>query len=51
MIIPDWLFKKPFENKSQKIDNPKLLKEVARENSKMDDEQLNKELAEKILNP
>ena len=37
--------------KFKKIYNPKPLREIARDNFKMDDKQLNKELAEKIINP
>ena len=51
MIIPDWLFKEPIENKIKKIYNPKPLKQIARNNIRLDDKQLNKELAEKMINP
>ena len=51
MIIPEWLFKEPLENKKKKIHNPKLLKQIAREIIKLDDEQLNKKLAKKIIYP
>ena len=51
MIIPEWLFKEPIENKIEKIYNPKPLKQLARNNIKLDDEQLNKELAKKMINP
>ena len=37
--------------KIKKINNPKCLKQIARDNIKLDDEQLNKELAKKTLNP
>ena len=49
MIIPEWLFKENIENK--KIKNPKSLKQRARDNIKLDDMQLNKELAKKMINP
>ena len=51
MIIPEWLFQEPIENKIKKIYNPKSLKELARNNIKLDDKQLNKELAKKMINP
>ena len=51
MIIPEWLFKEPVENKIEKICNPKSLKQLARNNIKLDDKQLNKELAKKMINP
>ena len=51
LIIPEWLFQEPVENKINKINNPKSLKQLARNNIKLDDKQLNKELAIKVLNP
>ena len=51
MIIPEWLFQEPFENKIKKIYNPKSLKQLARNNIKLDDKQLKKELAKKMINP
>ena len=51
MNIPEWLFQEPFENKIKKIYNPKSLTQIARDNIKLDDKQLNKELARKMLNP
>ena len=51
MIIPEWLFQKPVENKIKKIYNPKSLKQLARNNIKFDHKQLNKELARKMINP
>ena len=51
MIIPEWLFKEPIENKIKKIYNPKSLKQLARNNINLDDKQLNKELAKKMINP
>ena len=48
MIIPDWLFKEPIENKIKK--RPKSLKQIARDNFRFDDKQLNEELAKKIIN-
>ena len=49
LIIPEWLFKEPIENKI--IYNPKSLKQIARDNIKLDDKQLNEELAKKMINP
>ena len=51
MIIPEWLFKEPVENKIKKIYNPKPLKQLARNKINLDDKQLNKELAKKMINP
>ena len=51
MIIPEWLFQEPVENKIKKIYNPKSLKQLARNNIKLDDKQFKKELAEKMINP
>ena len=51
MIIPEWLFQEPVENKIKKIYNPKPLRELARDNIRLDDKQLNKELAKKMINP
>ena len=51
MIIPEWLFKEPIENKIKKIYNPRSLKQIARVNIRLDDKRLNKELAKKMINP
>ena len=51
MITPEWLFQESIENKVNKIYNPKPLKQLARKNIKLDDKQLNKELAKKMINP
>ena len=48
MIIPQWLFKELIENKTY---NPKPLTPIARDNIKLDDKQINEELAKKMLNP
>ena len=50
MIIPEWLFQEPVENKIKKIYNPKSLQQLARNNIRLDDKQLNKEIAKKMLN-
>ena len=49
MIIPGWLFQEPIENKIKNFYNPKSLTQIARDNIKLDDKQLNKELAKKTL--
>ena len=51
MIIPEWLFREPIENKIRKIYNPVSLKKLARNKIYLDDKQLNKELAKKMINP
>ena len=51
LIIPEWLFQELVENKVKKIYNPKSLKQLARDNIKLDDKQLNEELAKKMINP
>ena len=51
MIIPEWLTQEPVENKIKKIYNPRSLKQIARDNIRLDDKQLNKELARKMINP
>ena len=51
MIILERLFQEPVENKINKIYNPKSLKHLARDNIRLDDKQLNKELARKMKNP
>ena len=51
MIIPDWLFQEPVENKIKKIYNPKSLQQLSRDNIKLDHKQLNKELTKKMINP
>ena len=51
MIIPEWLFREPIENKIRKTYNPKPLKQVARDDIRLDDKQLNKELAGNMVNP
>ena len=50
MIIPEWLFKEertPIKKQIQKAYNPKTLKQIARQNIKMNDKELDKELAKK----
>ena len=51
MNTPEWLFQETIENKNKQIYNPTSSKQIARENIKLDDQQLNKELAKKMLNP
>ena len=50
MIIPEWLFQEPIENEIKIIYNAKSLKQIARDNIRLDDKQLKKELAKKMLN-
>ena len=50
MIIADWLFQEPIENKIKKLNNPKSFKQIARDNNTLDDKQLDKKLAKKMLN-
>ena len=50
MIIPEWLLKEgqaPTKNKTKKIYNPKTLKQIARENFKLIDKEVDKELAKR----
>ena len=51
MIIPEWLFRESNENKINKIYNPRSLRQIARNTINLDDKQLNKELARKMINP
>ena len=51
MIIPEWLFQEPVGNKINKIYNPKQLRQIARDNIRLDDRQLNGELARRMINP
>ena len=54
MIIPEWLFKQeqtPIKNKVKNIYNPKTLRQIARENIKKNDKNLDEELAKKMINP
>ena len=51
MIIPEWLFQEPDENNIRKIYNPKPLRQLARDNFRLDDKQLNKELAWRMISP
>ena len=51
MIIPEWVIQELIENKIGKICNPKPLTQIARDNIKLDEKQLNKELAKKMFNP
>ena len=51
MIIREWLFQEAIENNIQKIYNPKPLKQLAQKSIKLDDKQLNKYLAKKMINP
>ena len=47
MIIPEWLFQEPIGNEIKKIYIPNSLKQIARDNIKLDD----KNSAKKMINP
>ena len=51
LVKPECLFQEPVENKINKIYNPNSLKQLARNSIKLDDKQLNKELAKKMIKP
>ena len=54
MIIPVWLFKEersPIKKKIQKVYNPKTLQQLARQKIKMNDKELDKEIAKRMVNP
>ena len=51
IIIPERLFLEPVEKKIEKIHNRKSLKQIARDNIRLDEKQLNQELAKKMINP
>ena len=54
MVIPDWLFKEepsPIQKKVQKVYNPKTLQQLARQNIKMNDKELDREVVKKMINP
>ena len=42
MIIPEWLFQEPVENKIKKMYYPKPLGQMARDNIRLDDKHLKK---------
>ena len=50
-ILPEWLFSEPVENKINRIYNPKSLRQIARDNIRLDNMQLNDELARRMHNP
>ena len=50
MITPEWYVREPMESKINKRNNPKPLKQLARNIIKLDDKQLNRELAKKMIN-
>ena len=45
MITPGWFLQEPIELKNEEIYNCRSLKQIARDNNKLDDKQLNKQLA------
>ena len=50
MIISEWFFEEPTENKIKKVYNPKTLRQLARDKIELDDKQLNEQLAKKMNN-
>ena len=54
MIIPEWFFKEeqaPIKKQTKKVFNPKTLKQIAGKIIKMNDKELDKEIAKKMFNP
>ena len=54
MIVPVWLFKEEqahIKKKIRKVYNPKTLQQLARQNIKINDKELDKEIAKKMINP
>ena len=51
MIVPEWLYQGSTENIPKRMYNPKQLRKIEEENFKLDGEQLNREIAEKMINP
>ena len=54
VFIPEMLSKEgqaPIKKKNGKINNPKTLKQIARENNKLDDKELEEWSAKKMINP
>ena len=54
MIIPEWFFKEeqtPIKHKIQKLYNPKTLQQIARQTIKLNDKEIDKEIAKKMINP
>ena len=45
MIIPERLFSEPIENEINKLYNPKSLKQIARDNIRLEDKKLNKDFS------
>ena len=53
-IVPKWLFKveqTPIRKKYKKVYNPKTLKQIGRANIKLDDKELDRELAKRTIIP
>ena len=51
MILPEWLFQEPIEQKIKNIYNTKSLRQIARDNFRLDDRQLNGQLAWRMFIP
>ena len=50
LIVPEWLFHEPIENKPRKIYKAGPLWEKTGDNFELDEKQLNKESAKKMIN-
>ena len=51
MIKPEWFFGKPIGKYNRKKNSPNPFKQIARKNTKINGTHLNKDLAEKLINP
>ena len=51
LIIPEWFFKEPIENKIKNINNPEPLKQIAPETNLNSDKQVNEAVAKTMINP
>ena len=50
LIIPEWFFQGPTENKPRRIKIPKPLREKPRDQIQLDDKHIIKQVAKKMLN-
>ena len=51
MVISEWLFKEPFDNKPREIKNTKPLEQTARDIIKIGDKQPKNEISEEMIDP
>ena len=54
IFVPEWLFKEeqaPNKKQIKKIYNPKIFQQLARKNNKLKDKELDKKLAQRMINP